>query len=84
MGKHLMAHLSLCFFVACTELNAYMMIRFFFKTDDPFMDFQKNLPKEFINNSYANEKTCGSPKILKKEKDHTYWILQLPIILNTI
>ena len=29
------------FFIACTEVNAYLAMKYFFKTDDKFMDFQK-------------------------------------------
>ena len=29
------------FFVACTEVNAYLVMKYFLKTDDKFMDFRK-------------------------------------------
>ena len=40
----------------------------FLKTDDIFMNFQKKLAKSLINNSYVNEKKCGSPSKIRKRK----------------
>ena len=50
------------FFIARTEVNAYLAMKYFLKTDDTFMNFWKTLAKAFINNSYTNKKTCGSPE----------------------
>ena len=58
-----------CFFIACTEVNAYLAIKYFLNTDDKFMDFQN------INNSYTNEKTCVIPENVKN--------IQLSHILET-
>ena len=56
------------FFIECTEVNAYLAMKYFLKTDDKFMDFRKKLAKALINNSYTNEKTCGSPANARKRQ----------------
>ena len=63
-----MAHSSFSFFVECAEVDAYLAMKYFLKTDDIFMNFQKKLAKALINNSYMNEKTCGSPENTRKRK----------------
>ena len=40
MGNYLVAHLSFYFFIACTEMNTYLVIKYFLKTDDNFMIFR--------------------------------------------
>ena len=54
------------FFVACTEVIAYLMMKYFLNTGDTFMDFGGKLAKSLINNSYKNEETCDSPEKQKK------------------
>ena len=58
----------LIFFIACTEVNAYMAMKYFLKMDDKFMNFRKKLLKSLINNSYTNEKQCGSPENFRKRQ----------------
>ena len=48
-------------FVAYTEVNAYLEMRYSLKMDETFMNFKK-LAKVLIQNSYINKKTCGSPE----------------------
>ena len=67
MGNDLVAHLSFSIFVACTEVNVYLAMKYFLKTDDTFVDFRK-LAKGLINNSYTNEKACGSPENVRKRQ----------------
>ena len=55
------------FFIACTEVNAYLAMKYSLKTDDKFMDF-RFLGKRLINNSYTNEKACGSPANSRKRQ----------------
>ena len=38
------------FFIACTEVNAYLAMKYILKTDDKFMDFRNALAKGLINN----------------------------------
>ena len=38
------------FFIACTEVNAYLAMKYFLKRNDKFMDFQRKLAKGLINN----------------------------------
>ena len=45
------------FFIACTEMNAYMAMKYLLKMDDNFMKFSKQRAKASINNSYTNDKT---------------------------
>ena len=54
MGNDLVAHPSFSFFIACTEVNAYLAMKYFFKTDDKFMYLRKKMAKGLINNSYTN------------------------------
>ena len=56
------------FFRVCTEVNAYLAMKYFLKTDDKFMDYLKKVPKELIKNSYTNKKACGSPENDRKRK----------------
>ena len=53
---------NLIFFVACTEVNAYLEMKYFLKNDETFMNFRKKMAKALIENSYINEKTFGSPE----------------------
>ena len=41
----------LIFFLACTEVNAYMAMKYFFKMNDKFIDFQGEMAEALINNS---------------------------------
>ena len=50
-------------------------MKYFLKTDDKFMNFRKILAKGLINNSYKNEKACGSQANVRK--------IQLSRILET-
>ena len=85
MGNDLVAHLGFCFFIACTEVNAYLAMKYILKTDDKFMDFRIFLAKGLINNSYTNEKANAEvQKMLERDNYHTYWRLHLPMLLNTI
>ena len=59
-------------------------MKYFFKMDDSFMNFRKSLAKTLINNYYMNENTREIPSNTIKRKNHKYWRLQLPMILNTI
>ena len=43
MGGHLVAHPSFSFFLSCTEVNAFMAMKYFLKTYDSFMHFQKEI-----------------------------------------
>ena len=45
-----------------------MVMKYFLKTDDKFMDFWKKLGKALINNSYTNDKTHGGPENVKKRQ----------------
>ena len=54
-------------FMACTEVNAYLAMKYFLKKDDTFMTFRKN-PNAFIDNPSFNEKTCGIPENTPKRK----------------
>ena len=56
------------FFIAFTEVNTYLAMEYFLKTDDKLMDFRKKLAKALINNSYTSEKTCGCPTNYRKRK----------------
>ena len=42
-------------------------MKYFFETDDTFMNLRKRLSKAFIDNSYMNDKTCVSPYIIIKK-----------------
>ena len=68
MGNDLVAHPSFYFFMACTEMNSYLAMKYFMKTDDKFMDFRKKMAMGLINNSYTNEKACGSPSNVRKRQ----------------
>ena len=68
MGNVLVAHPSFCFFIACTEVNAYMEMQYLLNTDDNFMIFRKKLAKALINNSYTNDRTCVSPENTRKRQ----------------
>ena len=39
MGNNLVAHQSFSYFIACTEVNTYMGMKYFLSTDDSFMNF---------------------------------------------
>ena len=39
------------FFIACTEVNEYLAMKYFLKTDDTFINFREKLAKALINNS---------------------------------
>ena len=58
----------LFFFIAFTEVNVYLAMKYFLKTDDKFMDFRKKLANGLIDNSYTNEKACGSPEDVRKRQ----------------
>ena len=49
MENDLAAHPSFCFFIAYTEMNSYLVMKYFLKTDDKFMGFWKILAKGLIN-----------------------------------
>ena len=49
-------------------MNAYLAMKYFFKTDDKFMYLQKKMAKGLINNSYTNEKSCGGPANVRKRQ----------------
>ena len=68
---------------ACTEINTYLVMKYFLNMYDSFMNFWMNLEKVLINNSYINEKTRGIPLNTRKIKYHTYWRLNLLMILVT-
>ena len=56
-------------FTACTGVNAYLAMKYLLKADDKFMDFQKEKKaKGLMNNSYTNEKVCGSPSNIRKRQ----------------
>ena len=59
---------SSCIFIACTEVNAYMVMKYFLKMDDSFMNFRKSLAKALITNLYMNERTFGSPESTRKRQ----------------
>ena len=60
------------FFMECTEVNAYPVMTYFLNTDNKFMYFRKKWTKVLNNNSYTNEKTCGSPgNFIKRQLSHT-------------
>ena len=54
------------FFISCTEVNAYLAMKYFLKTDDKFMYLRKKLANALINNPYTKEKTGGSPEFFRK------------------
>ena len=56
------------FFIACTEVNVYLAMKYFLKTYDKFMDFGERMDQALINNSYTNDKTCGSPANFRKRQ----------------
>ena len=65
-----MAHPSF-FFIACTEVNAYLAMKYFLKTDDAFMNFWRGMAKALIKKSYTNGKTCGSTEnVIKRKLSH--------------
>ena len=45
MDNNLLAHPSFLFFVACTEVNAYLTMKHFLKTNDEVMDLEKKWPR---------------------------------------
>ena len=53
MGNHLVDHPSFNFFIACIEVDAYLVMKYILKTNDSFMSFEK-MAKTLINNSYKN------------------------------
>ena len=61
MGNHLVAHPSFYFFIARTEVNAYLAMKYFLEMDNNFINSRENMAKALINNSYMNEKKCGIP-----------------------
>ena len=50
------------FFNAHTEVNEYMAIKYFHKTDDNFMNLREKKAKALIKNLYMDEKTRGIPE----------------------
>ena len=42
MGNDLVTHPSFSLFVACTEVNEYLVMKYFLKRGDTFMNFPKN------------------------------------------
>ena len=62
MGNHLVANPSFYFFIARTEVNVYLAIKYFLDMDDNFINSRRNMANALINNSYMNEKACGSPE----------------------
>ena len=71
MGNHLVSHPSFYFFITCTEVNTYLAMEYFRKTDETFMNFKKKIAKALIKHSYMNQKTCGSPeKTIKRKISH--------------
>ena len=67
-----MAHPSFSFFIACTQVNAYLAVKYFLNTDDSFMILRKMLDNVLIKKSYMNEKTRGSTAIsIKIQTSHT-------------
>ena len=49
-------------------MNTYLAMKYLLKTNDKFMDFRKKMAKGLINNSYMNEKVCGSPENVRKRQ----------------
>ena len=43
MGNYLVANPSLYLFIACTEVNAYLVMLYFFKTDDKFINSRRKI-----------------------------------------
>ena len=41
MGNNLVDHPSFAFPIACTEINAFLEMKYLLKTDDKFMNFRK-------------------------------------------
>ena len=57
------------FFAACTEVNAYLEMKYLLKRDNTFMNFKKKWLRRWqINNSYMNQNTCGSPSKTRKRQ----------------
>ena len=56
------------FFVVCTEVSAYLAMKYFLKIDDTLRSFGENFAKALINNSYMNNNTYGSPENSRKRK----------------
>ena len=76
MGNDQVTNSSFDFFIACTDVNAYMAMKYFLKRDDKFMYFRKKIAKELINKSYTYENACVSPENIRKR--------QLSQILKTV
>ena len=51
MGNHLVAHLSFCFFIVYTEVNAYVSMKYLLKIDDNFISFEKKWLRNLLTTS---------------------------------
>ena len=54
------------FLVACTEVDAYLSMKYFLKTDETFMKFRGEIAKALIHNSYIYDESCTSPAKTRK------------------
>ena len=60
-------------FIACTEVNKYLAMKYFLKMDETFMNFRKKIAKALIHNFYISNKTCGSPEnTIKRKIPHAF------------
>ena len=59
-------------FLAYAEVNVYLEMKSFLKTDEIFMKFRGKLGKALIHNSYINGESCNIPSNKRKRKiSHT-------------
>ena len=56
------------FFMACTQVNAYLAMKSFIKRGGFFMRFREKLAKSLFQNLYINDDSCTSPEKIRKIK----------------
>ena len=84
MGSNLVAYPGFHFFIACTEVNEYLAMKYLLKTDDIFMKFWKKMLRRLLTTHIQMRRYVEVRKIPERDKYHTYWRLHLPMLLNTI
>ena len=70
------------FFLACTEVNSYLALKYFLLTDEAFIKFWKNWIWHWFTTHIPMNNHVVSQQTWERDRYHTFWRLHRPMLLN--
>ena len=75
MGNNLATHASFSFFIACTDVNAYLVMKYLLNTDETLCILGENWLCHWFKNTIWMRRHIVAQNITDREIYHSYWIL---------